>query len=190
MKFKDKKPVLHFSHTGKGLKIANGETELKGFKASKDGVNFENVSARIEGNTVVIDMVDAIEVRYSFVATESDGTLGGNLTNDTDIPAFPFRASLPDVEIVSAVLNKSETNTTADITVRNKGYSEFNPKVIVAVYEGQKLMSVKTQTEKISTVDEIKVSLPVDYKNDTAVRTYVWDGNGSIKAYTASHEVK
>lgn len=190
MKFKDKKPVLYFSHTGKGLKIANGETELKGFKASKDGVNFENVSARIEGNTVVIDMVDAIEVRYSFVATESDGTLGGNLTNDTDIPAFPFRASLPDVEIVSAVLNKSEANTTADITIRNKGYSEFNPKVFVAVYEGQKLMSVKIQTEKISTVDEIKVSLPVDYKNDTAVRTYVWDGNGSIKAYTASHDVK
>ena len=190
MKYKDKKPVLYFSHTGKGLKIANGETELKGFKASKDGVNFENVSARIEGNTVVIDMVDAIEVRYSFVATESNGTLGGNLTNDTDIPAFPFRASLPDVEIVSAVLNKSEANTTADITVRNKGYSEFNPKFFVAVYEGQKLVSVKIQTEKISTVDEIKVSLPVDYKNDTAVRTYVWDGNGSIKAYTASHDVK
>ena len=176
MKHKGDKTVLHFSHIGKGLKIRDNETELKGFVASTDGVNFQNVSASIEGDTVVVDMANAAEVRYSFVATESDGTLGGNLTNDTDIPAFPFRATLPKVEVQSAKLDKSSDKVFAEISYLNKGYGQFNPKVIVAVYDGDKLVSVKTYTDEVTTIDIRTVRLDIEYSDNTKVKGYIWDG--------------
>lgn len=191
MTYKNKKPVLHFSHIGNGLKIADNGTTLKGFKASTDGINFTEVNATIDNDTVIIDMEGAVEVRYAFVATESDGTLGGNLTNDTNIPAFPFRATYPKVAFSSIDATKDNKNVKINVAVKNTGYSTSSPKIIIAEYNNGRLVTVKTQVEDMETINEKTASVNITPKNASSTfRVFLWDGAGSIFPYTSSEYIE
>ena len=81
------KTILHFSHVGEGL-CSDGP--LRGFEFSRDGAYFAPANAVITGrSTVELDGAAKI-IRYCFINITEDRTLGGNLTNETGVPASPF----------------------------------------------------------------------------------------------------
>jgi sialate O-acetylesterase len=80
---------IHFRNS-KGLATTDGQHPRGFFTAGKDRIYFP-AQARIEGETVVLssDKVSSpVAVRYAFQNAPS----GLNLTNDSGLPAFPFRA--------------------------------------------------------------------------------------------------
>ncbi len=91
---------LTFSHLGSGLKIDDGGDKLTGFEISSDGVNYTTAQAVISDNKVLVsadEIQNPVSVRYCYIPIASGGgadgisaTLGGNLSNDTGIPAYPF----------------------------------------------------------------------------------------------------
>lgn len=84
---------ISFSFTGKGLRA---EPELKGFTASDDGVDFYEPKAELLDDCVVIHHCEKIKkICYCYINSSDDqSTLGGTLTNETGIPAFPFEADV------------------------------------------------------------------------------------------------
>ncbi len=153
------KAVIKFKHVGTGLKIDDGKDVLTGFEISSDGVNFIPADAKTDGETVIVSadsITNPVSVRYCYVGLSSDGqTLGGNLSNDTDIPAYPFVATLLDVSFVSAKtvdLNSNETTLAksikdgikAEITVKNDGLCAKNASIVVAYYKNNNLCDINT----------------------------------------------
>ena len=147
MTIENNKPVLHFSHLGTdGLKIAKGD-KLTGFTASKDGESFDPVNASIaDGDKVVIDMEGAKYVRYGWVSMEKDGTLGGNLTNSTDIPAGPFRANLYDINVDKCEMADGKIS----VSITNKGYS-FTTATVQILKDGTEVVKSSLIFETVDT---------------------------------------
>lgn len=83
---------LYFAHAGAGLKA---EPYLSGLAVSLDGVDFYTPEAVLGKDFIVIKNCENVKkVRYCYVNSGDDGTLGGTLTNETKIPAFPFEADV------------------------------------------------------------------------------------------------
>jgi len=147
MTIENNKPVLHFSHHGTdGLKIAKGD-KLTGFTASKDGESFDSVNAFIaDGDKVVIDMEGAKYVRYGWVSMEKDGTLGGNLTNSSNIPAGPFRANLYDINVDKCEMTYGKIS----VSITNKGYS-FTTATVQVLKDGTEVVKSSLIFETVDT---------------------------------------
>jgi sialate O-acetylesterase len=82
--------ILIRFRNSKGLATTDGHPPWGFFIAGKDRVYFP-AQARIEGETVVLSSEKVsfpVAVRYAFQNAPS----GLNLTNDSGLPAFPFRA--------------------------------------------------------------------------------------------------
>jgi sialate O-acetylesterase len=86
--------LLYFDSLGSGLASRDGNP-LKGFTVF-DGRQTWPAEAKIEGNTVMIQCPDAVEIRAVRYAWESN-PLEANLINKEGLPAPPFdtRLSLP-----------------------------------------------------------------------------------------------
>ncbi len=147
MTIENNKPVLHFNHTGEdGLKIAKGD-KLTGFSASKDGETFESVEANIvDGNKIVVDMEGAKYVRYGWVNMEQDGTLGGNLTNSSLVPAGPFRAELPSLNVDKCEVKDGKLT----VKITNKGYS-LTEAIVSVLKDGTEIKNEKLVFETVDT---------------------------------------
>lgn len=155
MTIENDKPVLHFNHTGTdGLKIAKGD-KLTGFTASKDGENFEAVEAIItDTDKIVINMEGARYVRYGWVNMEKDGTLGGNLTNSSLVPAGPFRADLPNLNVDKCEIADGKLN----VILTNKGYS-LAEAIVSVTKDGAE---IKKETLVFETVDTESLVVDVE----------------------------
>lgn len=83
---------LLFAHAGEGLKA---EPKLSGLTVSCDGVDFYTPESVIGNDFILIKNCENVKkIRYCYINSADDGTLGGNLTNETKIPAFPFEADV------------------------------------------------------------------------------------------------
>ncbi len=149
--------VLSFAHTGTGMKTSDGEA-LKGFEISADGTSFVPATAVIKGDTIeVTGIANPVAVRYSYISIdEATSTLGGNLTNDTNIPASPFVATLFAPSAMPYVVHDKNGSTVTELTpeivsegftvyltLSNTGYSEGTPMTVAALYDGNRLVDVK-----------------------------------------------
>ena len=157
MKVEGNKAVLSFDLVGDGIKTTDGEA-LKGFEISSDGINFVPATAMTNGQTVEVyadGVENPVEVRYCYVIISDDLiTLGGNMTNETNIPAIPFRASKVKLDA-----KKDITDKTATYTVTNTGYNEMDLDVIFALYdEFNNLKEAKVKTLSFLTVGDYDIS--------------------------------
>jgi sialate O-acetylesterase len=83
-------PILHFTHLGGGLLAKDGE--LKGFTIAGVDEVFHPASAKIVGDTVVVDSTEVphpVAVRYGWANVPE-----GNLFNRAGLPASPFRTDV------------------------------------------------------------------------------------------------
>ncbi|MBE7053056.1 MAG: hypothetical protein E7391_02135 [Ruminococcaceae bacterium] len=147
MKVSGNKAVLSFKQVGEGLRTIDGSA-LKGFKISQDGSAFVDATATIVGDTIEV-YADSVstpkEVRYCYVnSDDTKKSLGGNLTNETMIPAIPFRATVSSYEGAKEVDGKK-----AEYTLTNKGFSSDKINVIFALYDYNGVM----KTAKVVPVD-------------------------------------
>jgi sialate O-acetylesterase len=80
--------VLSFQHTEGGLKTQDG-ADLKGFAIAGADKKFYWATASVKGNTVVVSSKSVphpVAVRYAWANNPTC-----NLTNETGLPAVPFR---------------------------------------------------------------------------------------------------
>ncbi len=90
VKLKKKKAVLYFSETGKGLRSIDGKP-LQEFALAGQDKKWYWAKAKIKGKKKVLvwseEVPDPKAVRYAF----NNNPVNPNLTNDSGIPASPFR---------------------------------------------------------------------------------------------------
>ena len=157
MKVVGNKAILSFDCAGYGIITTDGN-ELKGFEISSDGVNFVSATAVANGKNVEVyaeGIENPVEVRYCFVKISDDKeTLGGNMTNETNIPAIPFRAS-----VITLDAKKDVNDKTVTYTVTNGGYNEMDLDVIFALYdEFNNLKEAKVKKLNLATVGSYDLS--------------------------------
>ena len=91
MKIANNKIIIEFDVLGEGLQTNDRSKELKGFAIASEDEKFVWANAEILDKKTVAVSADAIKkpiaVRYAW--TDNPGTL--NLTNNTLMPAYPFR---------------------------------------------------------------------------------------------------
>lgn len=90
MDIKDNRIILHFKHTGGGLKAKDGP--LKGFAIAGADRKFVWADAKIEGDTVVVSsdkVKEPVAVRYAWANNPVC-----NLYNAEGLPASPFRTDI------------------------------------------------------------------------------------------------
>jgi sialate O-acetylesterase len=88
MRIERDKVRIQFSHTFGGLKIKEGNL-LKGFAIAGEDKKFVWASAKIDGDEVLVwdsKISKPVAVRYAWASNPVC-----NLTNQTDLPASPFR---------------------------------------------------------------------------------------------------
>jgi sialate O-acetylesterase len=81
---------LSFTEVGRGLAVAGGGAELRGFAVADGRRQFLPAQARIEGDKVIVsrpDMPEPAAVRYGWVDNPGES----NLFNRDGLPASPFR---------------------------------------------------------------------------------------------------
>lgn len=149
MEIDGNKAILHFSHIGDGLKIKDGDTKLTGFKISEDGSGFVDATAQIVGDTVIVtaaSVQNPVAVQYASVnAVDVKGapdTLGGNLENSISQPAFPFLATLGDVEVHGVSVVDGKIN----VEIWERGHNETSYKVAVKVGSATKEYTASFET--------------------------------------------
>ena len=212
MEAKDNYAILHFKHIGSGLVKADPDKELTGFEVSADGETFVKATAEIlADNTIKVyaEGVDkVVKARYCWVnwvvpedALTSEGgkklgnTLGGNLTNETGIPAGPFMATLPAPTIFAAETATLATGLSIDISVRNIGYSESSPRLIVGLYDGERLVGLKSETIDFMTIDTKTVefdfyTLTTLINENTTIKAFLWNDMGSMIPLTGVYPIE
>lgn len=86
--------MLYFEDVGEGLRTIDPEEDLRGFEGECHQGQFHFLDAEIVGMNQVRLLpppgTDLISIRYAW----ADNPIG-NLTNDTGIPAYPFRINVP-----------------------------------------------------------------------------------------------
>lgn len=91
MKVTSNRILIEFDNVGKGLTTKDGSKNIKGFAIAAADKNFVWANAEIINSKTVAVFVDAIKqpvaVRYAWA--DNPGEL--NLTNNTTMPAYPFR---------------------------------------------------------------------------------------------------
>jgi len=210
MEVKENKVILHFTHIAEGLKIKDGQTELKGFTISADGNTFVDATATIAGDTVEVyaeSVTNPVAVNYAFVNyakadnSASPNWLGGTLENSIGQPAFPFKASLTDPFIKDIKFfdeTKVITSLTAadikngikfDAEIYELGHTKTEHKVIVALYNGENMVSAKVYSTQFNTAGNYVVS--GDIKSDLTVnngkiKIFLWDGFDKIQPLSSS----
>ncbi|MBE7053059.1 MAG: sialate O-acetylesterase [Ruminococcaceae bacterium] len=157
MTVKDNKATLTFDLVGDGITTTDGEA-LKGFEISSDGTTFVPATAVVNGNNVEVyaeGIENPVEVRYCYVIISDDlMTLGGNMTNETNIPAIPFRAS-----VITFDAKKETADNAVTYTVTNTGYNEMDLDLIFALYdEYNNLKEAKVKSVFLPTVGDYDVN--------------------------------
>ena len=144
MEIDGNKAILRFSNINSGLKIKSGDSGLKGFKISGDGVNFVEATATIVGDVVAVTASSVkapVAVQYAYInvvpVSGAPDTLGGNLENGNGQPAFPFIATLGNAEVYEAravdgklnveIWERGHNTTSYDVTVTADGVSKTYP---------------------------------------------------------------
>ncbi|MFZ1028292.1 MAG: hypothetical protein WAN66_18965 [Limnoraphis robusta] len=87
VEFKENQATVTFDSAGKGLKIKGDK--LKGFAVAGSNHRFFWADGKIEGNRVILTseaVKQPVAVRYGWANNPV-----GNLYNEADLPAFPFR---------------------------------------------------------------------------------------------------
>ena len=209
MEVKDNKAVIHFTHISDGLKIKDGEDALTGFTISQDGKSFVEATAQIVGDTVEVyaeGVTNPVAVNYAFKnnLTVSGGpnTLGGNLENSIDEPAFPFKASLTDpyinsIKFTDLSSKNLETITCANINdgvkfdaeIYELGHNKTNHKVIVALYDGENMVSANVYSTQFNTAGNCVVSGQIKSDltfNNGKIKMFLWDGFDKIQPLSSS----
>src|SRR4029077_9131033 len=80
--------ILHFTHTGSGLKI-KGDGDLYYFSVAGADRKFFWAPAKIDGDKIIVwndDVAHPVVVRYGW----ANNPEGANLYNKRDLPASPF----------------------------------------------------------------------------------------------------
>ncbi len=88
VEFKDHQAVVTFNSVGEGLKIKGNK--LKGFALAGSDRRFFWADGKIQGNQVILTseaVENPVAVRYNWANNPI-----GNLYNQADLPAFPFRS--------------------------------------------------------------------------------------------------
>lgn len=166
IKVNGNKAILSFKQVGEGLKTIDGGA-LKGFKISADGITFVDAVATVVGNTIEV-YADSVsnpkEVRYCYLQIAADKeTLGGNLTNETMIPAIPFRATVSSFEGAKKVADKK-----IEYTLTNNGFSSDKINVIFALYDYNGVMkTAKVVPLDVSTVGNFKAEYVFENMENT-----------------------
>ncbi|MBE7052652.1 MAG: hypothetical protein E7391_00050 [Ruminococcaceae bacterium] len=182
MTVKDGKAILIFDHIGTGMIIDDGREKLYGFEISDDpsvdiyteGEGFVPADAEIAGNTVIVSapgITNPVSVRYCHVRIDEEirsetgsATLGGNLSNNTKIPACPFIATLSDADFETIKITDTKGNEVAlkdgikdgiklTINSKNEGLSAQDAKIIVAYYKN----GILSDTEVIDSYFETRM---------------------------------
>ncbi len=91
MKVVGDKILIEFDITGEGLKTKDGDKAIQGFAIADNNKNFVWANAEIIDRKTVAVSADTIKkpiaVRYAW----ADNPIGLTLTNNTSMPAYPFR---------------------------------------------------------------------------------------------------
>lgn len=202
------KAILSFSHIGSGLRSADGGA-LTGFEISEDGIHFVPATAVIVGDTVEVTgegVENPVEVRYCYVRIKQpEGTLGGNLTNDTGIPASPFRASVASIELFPvqkfnvdgiAIENVTAANLADGIklkcTVENSGYSMSKQRLIVALYNNGALKHIELKDATLNTIGRETYEIFLLYDEDLVnckIKVMLWDEVNTMKPVSLFEEI-
>ncbi len=194
--------ILHFKHIGSGIVKSDETKDITGFEISADGTTYVKATAEIlADNTIKVyadGITNPVAVRYCWVnwvapenALKSLGgktlgnTLGGNLTNDTGIPVGPFKATLAAPTIYAATTDTVSTGIDVSIAVRNLGYCEANPKLIVGLYDGERLVGLKSVDADFKTIDtktfDFKFyTLTTSITDQTTIKAFLWQDMGSM----------
>jgi len=218
MEAKDNYAILHFKHIGSGLVKADPEKELTGFEIGykedpeAEVVTYVAATAEIlADNTVKVyaEGVDNIvEVRYcwvNWVLLDDDfkamvdgeevklgNTLGGNLTNETGIPAGPFKATLSNSFVFATSTETTTTGVDINISVRNLGYSEASPRLMVGLYDGDKLIDLKSANAEFKTIDTktFEFEFDTNITPNTTIKAFLWNDMGSMIPLTGVYPIE
>ncbi len=122
--------VLSFDQIGSGL-IASDNQPLRGFYISAEGGKFVKASAKINGDTVVVqssDIKKPVAVRYGAEADMGKKQLDVNLSNREKLPASPFTISIkPETErTVTLRGTVTEVNGVRSITGTKESFKAHN----------------------------------------------------------------
>jgi len=214
MESKEDHAILHFKHIGSGIVKSDESKDITGFEigykaeGSEEITYIEATAEILADNTIKVyadGVTNIVEVRYCWVnwvvpedALTSLGgkklgnTLGGNLTNETGIPVGPFRATLPAPTIFAAETATNATGLDIDISVRNKGYSEASPRLIVGLYDGNRLVGLKSETIDFKTIDtkNLEFKFYTLVSNITTIKAFLWNDMGTMIPLTGVYPIE
>jgi sialidase-1 len=90
---KGNKVLLHFKHIGKGL-FASDEKPIRHFEITGDDGKFHVATARVQGQTLVVESPSVLSPRKVRYAWSPFPTPPVNLVNSEGLPASPFQIDL------------------------------------------------------------------------------------------------
>ena len=73
--------------------------------------------------------------------------------------------------------------TTFSVAVRNQGYSEVSPRLMIALYNGNSLVNLKSEIINFNTIDTntVDITFPTsDINDDTTIKAFLWNDMGSM----------
>lgn len=150
--------------------------KLTGFEISSDGQTWVEADASVLGDTVIVSGVEnPVAVRYAWANYPTNNP---NLYNSSNLPAFPFMASINDISVSPSVIIGTDMVSVTGKVI-DKQLLKNDAKAIITMIKDGVIKSVKT--EKIATVlneqaeysfdlpiedaDEVKVIIVDSFKN-------------------------
>jgi len=156
------KRVLKFSNLGDGLKLAEGETELRGFAVcGKDRIFYPANAKILYGMCVMVwrdDMEDPEGITYGFTPFPHDAIL----RNVSDLPVMPFRFDrdpaffAPDLTFTSC--------DRLEFVGKKTPESDFEMLNIYRTFKGNGVISVDENTKETG-----RASLHIKYETDKSL---------------------
>ncbi|MCQ2528483.1 MAG: hypothetical protein MJ108_05115 [Saccharofermentans sp.] len=156
------KLILQFDNLGDGLRLAEGETELKGFAVCGEDRVFYPAKARIlHGVRVMVwcdDIADPVSVTYGFSPFPHDATF----KNLSDLPVLPFRFDR-DAAFYAPDLTFASCDELEFVGRRNSD-DEFEKLNVFKTFKGNGVISSDTMNKT-----EGRASLHIRYETENSL---------------------
>lgn len=182
-RFVNDSAILIFKNIGIGLKVKNGDTELKGFVLAGDDKQFKTATAKIVNDSTIIVTstltLQPMSVRYGWAKNPIC-----NLYNSADLPASPFRtdmwASGFTYDTFSSTCNNNADANLSTILINGCQLTAFDVNMLTYNYVSDELPLVTAYSN--FPFASVTISQATE-ENGRKARITVTAENGSTKEY-------
>ncbi|MDD4689795.1 MAG: Ig-like domain-containing protein [Eubacteriales bacterium] len=189
MEIIDGKAVLYFKNIAGGLKTTDG-LDPTAFKLADNNGVFNNVAAKLVGNTVEIDVSDItgeVKIRYAYedVPAQVGVKSGVNLVNSEGFPMAPFRTDMDRTHF-----NKYDATTATFSEPFN-----FAPMIrfitATGINQGKSkiIISARDYDDSIQSVEVFVDGVSVGNANQSAYDTWVFDWTSATEGVHQIHAI-